>query len=144
MAAAILEVLAGNLTPADAAVAMSVSPPRYYLLESRALEGLVLACETRSKGPGHSLERELESLSKEHERTRRELARAQALARISQRAVGLVVPQKPAKPDGKTKKRRPMVRALRAAANLKAEPARPSVPGVVSPTPDNPAVNMKG
>jgi hypothetical protein len=143
MAAAILEVLAGNLTPADAAVAMSVSPPRYYLLESRALEGLVLACETRSKGPGHSLERELESLGKEHERTRRELARAQALARISQRVVGLVVPQKPAKPEGK-RKRRPMVRALRAAANLKTEPPRPSVPGAVGPTPDNPAVNMKG
>ena len=89
MAAAILEVLAGNLTPADAAVAMSVSPPRYYLLETRALEGLVAACEPRSKGPGHSLEKELESLGKEHERTKRELARAQALARVSQRAVAI-------------------------------------------------------
>lgn len=37
LAAAILEVLGGTLTPADAAAAMGVSPPRYYLLESRAL-----------------------------------------------------------------------------------------------------------
>ncbi len=143
MAAAILEVLAGNLTPADAAAAMSVSPPRYYLLETRALEGLVLACETRGKGPGHSLERELESLHKEHERTKRELARAQALARVSQRAVGLVVSQKPAKPDGK-RKRRPTVRALRAAANLKAEPPRPVVSGAAESAPDNLPVNTKG
>lgn len=142
-AAAILEVLAGNLTPADAAAAMNVSPPRYYLLESRALEGLVQGCETRAKGPGHSVERELEALRKEHERTRRELARAQALARASGRAVGLVVPQKPARPDGK-RKRRPVVRALRAASNLKAEPQKPSaVSGAGAPAPDNPAVNQK-
>jgi hypothetical protein len=143
MAAAILEVLAGNLTPSDAAAAMSVSPPRYYLLETRALEGLVLACEPRAKGPGHSVEREMEALRKEQERTRRELARAQALARVSQRAVGLVVPQKPAKPDGK-RKHRPTVRALRAAANLKAEPPRLAVSGAGAPAPDNLPVNVKG
>src|SRR6266446_3622667 len=41
MAAAILEVLAGARTPLDAATALAVSLPRYYQLESRALEGLV-------------------------------------------------------------------------------------------------------
>jgi len=141
-AAAILDVLAGNLTPADAAAAVGVSPPRYYLLESRALEGLVVACEPRTKGPGHSLEREMETLRREHERTRRELARAQALARVSQRAVGLSVPQKPAKPDGK-RKRKPTVRALKAAASLKTEPPRPVVSGAQSPVADNPPAVMK-
>jgi transposase len=144
-AAAILEVLAGNLTPADAAAAVGVSPPRYYLLESRALSGLVGACEPRAKGPGHSLEKELEALRREHERTRRELARAQALARASQRAVGLVVPQKPARPEGKMKKRRPVVRALRAAANLKAEPPKPlSGAGAGTPVLDNRPMIEKG
>jgi hypothetical protein len=143
MAAAILEVLAGHITPADAASAMGVSPPRYYLLESRAMEGLVAACEPRAKGPGHSLERDLAALRKEHERIRRELARAQALARVSQRAVGLSLPQKPAKSEGK-KKRKPVVRALRAASNLKADAPRPVGSGVAAPAPDNPAVNQKG
>jgi N-acetylmuramoyl-L-alanine amidase len=36
-AAAILEVLAGARTPADAARALGVSLPRYYLLEEKAL-----------------------------------------------------------------------------------------------------------
>jgi hypothetical protein len=42
-AAAILEVLAGARTPTEAATALAVSLPRYYQLESRALEGLVAA-----------------------------------------------------------------------------------------------------
>jgi hypothetical protein len=135
-------VLGGTLTPADAAAAMGVSPPRYYLLESRALEGLVSACEPRAKGPGHSLARELESLHREHERTRRELARAQALARASQRAVGLSLPQKPARAEGK-RKRRPVVRALRAAKHMKTEPQAAPVPGAPCPVSDNPPGGTK-
>ena len=50
VATAILEVLAGVRTPAEAAAAVSLSLPRYYLWEQRALEGLVRACEPRPVG----------------------------------------------------------------------------------------------
>lgn len=44
-AAAILEVLGGVLRPSQAASALGVGLPRYYMLERRALEGLVQGCE---------------------------------------------------------------------------------------------------
>jgi hypothetical protein len=143
IAAAILEVLAGNLTPAEAASAIGVAPPRYYLLESRAMAGLVAACEPRAKGPGHSLEREMETLRRAHERTKCELARSQALARVSQRAVGLIVPARPVKLEG-SKKRRPTVRALKAAVNLRAELAKPTGSGVGGSPPDNQPMSARG
>ena len=43
LAATILEVLAGVSTPTQAAETLSISLPRYYQLEARALEGLVAA-----------------------------------------------------------------------------------------------------
>ena len=49
VAAAILEVLAGVRTPTEAAAAVGLSVPRYYLWEQRALEGLVRACEPRPR-----------------------------------------------------------------------------------------------
>lgn len=121
MAAAILEVLAGGLTPTDAAGALGVSVQRYYILESRALEGMVTGCEPRSKGRGRSPDRELATLARDHERTKRDLARAQALARAAQRAVGLSLLQGQKKPEGKPgkRRRRPVVRALRAAERMK-------------------------
>ncbi len=63
----ILEVLAGVKTPTQAAADLGTSLPRYYQLETRALEGLVAALEPRPKGkqplPANqiaALERELE------------------------------------------------------------------------------------
>src|SRR5262245_30685610 len=56
LAAAILEVLAGARTPTQAAQALGLSLPRYYLLESRALHGILVACERRSVGRGPSAE----------------------------------------------------------------------------------------
>ena len=50
IAAALLEVLAGVRTPTDAAAALNISVPRYYIWEKRALEGFVSACEPRSPG----------------------------------------------------------------------------------------------
>ncbi len=55
LAAAILEVLAGVRTPTDAAAALEISLPRYYLWEQRALAGLVAACEPRPVGQTISL-----------------------------------------------------------------------------------------
>ncbi len=123
MAAAILEVLAGARTVTDAASAIGVSPTRYYQLESRALEGLVVACESRERGPRPSPERECARLQKEVARLERELGRQQALARAAGRAVGLVA-AKPEPPSKKTpkKRRRRTTRALRAARRLQSTP----------------------
>lgn len=120
VAAVILDVLAGVRTPSQAAEAVGLSPARYYSLESRALEGMVQACEPRPKGRAVSPERESSSLKKRVEFLERELARKQAQLRATQRAIGLA---QPAAPDPKAKrKRRPVVRALKAAAVLRSEP----------------------
>ena len=49
-AALVLEVLAGVRTPAGAATALGIRLPRYYLLEQRAIQGLISACEPRRSG----------------------------------------------------------------------------------------------
>lgn len=119
LAAVILEVLAGARTPTQAAEALSVSVPRYYQLETRALHGLVEACATRPKGPGRNADRELAALRRQHERLERELRRQQTLVRLAQRSIGLTPPPAAAKPAaGQKRRRRPVVRALSAAAHL--------------------------
>jgi hypothetical protein len=45
---AILEVLAGARSPVDAAGALGITLPRYYALESRALEGFLAAQQRRA------------------------------------------------------------------------------------------------
>jgi hypothetical protein len=122
LATAILEVLGGARLPSDAAKALSVSLPRYYLLESRALNGLLLACEPRRIGRVRSAENELAVAHKEVLQLRQECARYSALVRAAQRTIGLSQPQLP-KPGEKGKgkrglKRKPTVRALKAAEQL--------------------------
>jgi hypothetical protein len=121
LAAVILEVLGGVRTPTEAAAAVGVSPPRYYALEMRAIEGLLLACERRPRGPRRTAERECARLRREIERVTRECARGQALLRAQERVVG-ILPKPTAKEEGKgkRKKRRAVARALRAAAVLSA------------------------
>ncbi len=141
LAAAILEVLAGVRTPTEAAAAVGLSVPRYYLWEQRALEGLVRACEPRPKGQVVSQRHQIAMLEKEVLRWRQDCARQQALVRAAQRTIGLAPsPQagtKPAaKPAGKAagkassgvvgkakRKRRPVARALKAVAALQAAPS---------------------
>ena len=123
LAAAILEVLAGVRTPGQAAEALGVSLPRYFQIETRALQALVASCEPRPRGPGRSADRELTALRRQHERLQRELSRQQTLMRLAQRSLGLAPPQAPGdKPSGKDqgtkRRRRPVVRALRAAEAL--------------------------
>ena len=86
-AAVILEVLAGVRTPTSAAAALSIRLPRYYLLEERAIQGLVSACAPRPKGRTVSTDRRLAQLERELATTRRELTRQQALARTAAVAV---------------------------------------------------------
>jgi hypothetical protein len=122
LAAAILDVLAGVRTPSQAAEALGVSVPRYYQVETRALQALVAACQARPRGPGRSADRELAALRRQQQRLQSELNRQQTLVRLAQRTIGLAPPKPPAKPDAKDKskkrRRRPVVRALRAAETL--------------------------
>jgi hypothetical protein len=144
LAAAILEVLAGVRTPTDAAAVLGVSVPRYYLWEQRALEGLVAACEPRPVGKAAGQRHQLAVLQKELARLKQDCARQQALVRASQRTIGLGPPP-PAKPTAKAggkaagkvvgkkaRKRRPVVRALKAAATLRAAATTEETPLVSS------------
>jgi hypothetical protein len=118
-AAVILEVLAGARTPTQAAAALSVSVPRYYQMETRALRGLVEACEAKPRGRAPSMDKELATVRREQERLQRELTRHQSLVRVTQRHLGLAPPTPPAKPaPGKKRRRRAVVRALTAAKQL--------------------------
>jgi len=123
LAVAILEVLAGVRSPADAARALEVSLPRYYQLETRAMEGLVEACEPRSVGKKPSVENRVAVLEKELEQARRESARQQTLVRVAHRSLGLKAAPEPAAKEPSDKKgrrkRRPVVRALKAAEALR-------------------------
>jgi hypothetical protein len=123
LATAILEVLAGARTPTEAAQALSVSVPRYYQLESRALRGLVAACEARPPGRQSDGQRELARLRRDKERLQRALTRQQSLVRLTQRTVGLAPPPPPvaAKKGDKRRRRRAVARALHVAARLRTE-----------------------
>jgi hypothetical protein len=135
LAAAILEVLAGVRTPTAAAAALGISVPRYYQLEQRAVGGLVSACEPRPLGPKMSVERKVAALEKELRRWQQECARQQALVRTAQRAIGLTAPPAPKLPEKaageKSRRRRPMVRALRAAAALRSDSSGLNAPPAV-------------
>jgi hypothetical protein len=133
-AAAILEVLAGVRTPAEAAQQLAISLTRYYIIESRALHGLLTACEARPRGKVRSPASELAALRREGEQLRRQVARQQALLRVTERTIGLAaapaassakVDQKSAK---KRRRRKPKARALQAAAVLR-EAAPEAAPG---------------
>jgi hypothetical protein len=122
LAAAVLEVLAGTRGPSEAAAALGISLPRYYQLESRALAGLLGACEPRRGGRGRG-GNELTSLRRECDRLQRECARQQALVRAAQRSVGLTPtpPPPPRTTEGgrKRRRRRPKARALKVVAMLR-------------------------
>jgi hypothetical protein len=88
-AAAILEVLAGVRAPAEVAQQLAISLTRYYIIEGRALHGLVAACEPRPRGKVRTAEGELAALRRECEQLRRQAARQQALLRVTERTLGL-------------------------------------------------------
>jgi hypothetical protein len=128
MASVILEVLSGLLHPTEAAAAMGINPPRYYILERRALEGLVKACEPAPKGPGKSREKIIADLQQQVKRLGNDVLRYQALARAAQRTIGLSPTKlKPKERNAKGHKRRkPQVRALKVCKTLtEEEPKNP-------------------
>jgi hypothetical protein len=120
-AAAILEVLAGVRTPTEVAQQLAISLTRYYIIEGRALQGLVAACAPRPQGRVRSAASELAVLQRECAQLRRQVARQQALLRVTQRTVGLTAAPSPPKADRsspKKRRRKPKARALQAAAVL--------------------------
>lgn len=157
LAATILEVLAGVYTPTQAAEALSISLPRYYQLEARALEGLVAALAPRPMGKQPSLENRVKLLEKQLAAAHRQCARQEALVRVMQRTLGLAMatPGKSTVPERDPrgrKKRRPVVRALKAARSLQAQAeaavvsadAGESAPSSLQPTaPDRDAEEVR-
>lgn len=146
MVVAILEVLAGLRTPAEAAEALQISLPRYYAQETRALEEMVSACEPKPLGQQPSPDRRIAALEKELRQAHHECARQQALVRAAQRTVGLSRPaarsgkQKadPERAGGKRRRRRPTVRALRAAKTLRENSSVPPLAeGLEKPVADS-------
>jgi hypothetical protein len=135
LAATILEVLGGMRSPPEAAQTLSISLPRYYQLEARALEGLLAALAPRPLGKQPSLENRVKQLEKQLETAHRQCARQEALVRVTQRALGLPVapPSKAATAQGGRpgrKKRQPVVRALKAARTLHAQASAVVAPEV--------------
>jgi hypothetical protein len=124
LAAVILDVLAGSRTPTQAAEALSLSLPRYYQLEARALAGLIDACEPRPRGRQVEVSAELARANKEVDRLKRELSRTQALVRLTQRTIGVAAPA-PEKQGTRKRARKPVVRALRRAQALRSEEPEP-------------------
>ena len=125
LSAVILEVMAGLRTPTEAAGTLGVSPPRYYALETRALQGLVNALEPREKGRTASPEVRAKRFEQENARLSRECVRYQALARAAQRTAGVFVTspetQRKKTAAGKKRVKKPTVRALRVAKVLQSE-----------------------
>lgn len=131
-AAVVLDVLAGVCTPAEAAQMASISLPRYYVLEARLLAALVNACEDQPRGHRPGPDQEIATLKREVDRLKQECARKQALVRAVQRTMGMSLPDpKPlsAKQGRRRRRRRPVVRALRAAAQLRTEQPETQAPG---------------
>jgi hypothetical protein len=122
-AAVVLDVLAGNRSPGDAASALGLSVARYYVIEEQAINGLIAGCSPRQRGRQPDPGKEIARMTTENQRLTQALLRQQALVRTSQRSLGVALPTKatPAAttPPGRGKgKRQPKVRALRAVKRL--------------------------
>jgi hypothetical protein len=109
MAAVILETLGGLRSTQEASDVLEIALPRYYVLETRALQGMVAALEPRPKGRRPDAGLELARLREEVERLEREVLRYQALHRASQRALGLPK-EEAAAASGKSKRKAPVRR----------------------------------
>lgn len=90
-ATVILEALTGLRSTQEAADAMGIALARYYVLETRALQGFICALEPRARGRQRTSEHDIRELKAELALQQRELLRYQALHRSAQRALG--VPQ---------------------------------------------------
>jgi hypothetical protein len=122
--AAVLEVLAGLRSVAEAAAALDCSVPRYYQLEQQALRALVAGCEPRPHGRQPAAAAELLRLQKENARLTRECQRQQALVRLARQAAGLASPASASSKEGKRRRPRKASRGQQAAQRLHAAAER--------------------
>lgn len=122
VAALVLEVLAGELNPSEAAEILQVGLSRYYQMEKRALEGLIRACAApERKGRQKNEAARIQKLERELQTQQREYRRAQALLRAAQKIGGIataVAEVRGRKSKNGRKRRKPMARALKAAQTL--------------------------
>lgn len=95
VAAVILEVLAGLRSATAASEALGMALARYYVLERRAVSGMVTALGPRPRGRPRSDEDRVRQLTGEVDRLRAEVARLEALHRLSQRAIGVAGDARP-------------------------------------------------
>jgi hypothetical protein len=140
--AAVLEVLAGLRSVADAAAALGCSVPRYYQVEQQALRALVAGCEPRPLGRQPSADAELVRLRKENARLAKECQRQQALVRLARQAAGLAAPAPPSKPEGKKRRPRKAARGQQAARRRRA--AADAATAVPEPSANVPASEGAG
>jgi hypothetical protein len=123
IAALIFEVLAGEIHPAEAAAALEIGMQRYYQLEKKALLAVVKACEPATrKGRRKSEAKVIAELKISISRLERDLKRAQALARMTQKAEGIatiIAQAKKSKSKTGRKRRKPVARALKLAKSLR-------------------------
>jgi len=93
-AAVILEVMSGVRGAQEGAEVLGISSMRYYVLEERALQGMVTALEPRPKGRRErSPEDTLKLVEKEREKYKREAGRYQTLLRMVRKSVRLQDPK---------------------------------------------------
>jgi hypothetical protein len=124
----VLEVLAGLRTPTEGSQALGITSMRYYVLERRALEGMVQALAPRPKGKRRRPEDALAEVRREKVRLEREVGRLQALVRAAQRTMKLPpAPLRERKKGEARRPRRPQVRAEKTIALLRA-PAPDAAP----------------
>lgn len=123
----ILEVLCGMRSTTEAAQALEISSMRYYVLERRAMEGMVQALQPRPKGKRPRMENTLEGLRRDKVRLEREVGRLQALVRAAQRTMKLPPPPARGQKKGEGRRtRRPQIRAEKAIALLQAPATEPT------------------
>jgi hypothetical protein len=129
LAVVVLETLAGVRTPVQAAQAAGISPQRYYVLETRSLQAVVRSLEPRRRGRQRGSEERLAEVVREKERLERDLRRTQALLRSAQRVIGVqtgAAHDRSGKSAGRTRRRRrPVARAVKAVALLRAPDDEP-------------------
>ena len=154
IATVLLEVLAGLRSTGDAARTLAVTPVRFYAIETRAIGGLIAACEPRPSGiqPEVRDAHELTRLREQLRRQGQELNQVRSVLRTTQRQLGVAMapdppgakpgkPGKDGKPATKHKVRRPTVRALTMVRRLlQADTAAGSSPPTATPAPAAPLV----
>ena len=113
VAAIVLESICGVCGVEDASARLGIAVPRYYVLETRALQGLIEALEPRRRGRQQTDESRIAALTRQSTRLERDVRRYQALHRAATRAIGLA-PSAPKPTEAKGAKKRRVRRRARA------------------------------